>query len=44
MQKIKNGNKSLTSFKHAFYFQEIGFLALRRGARRHDKRQRSLSF
>ena len=23
--KIKNGNKSLTSFKHAIYFQEIGF-------------------
>jgi site-specific DNA-methyltransferase (adenine-specific) len=23
--KIKNGNKSLTSFKHALYFQEIGF-------------------
>ncbi|CRI35275.1 putative TYPE II DNA MODIFICATION ENZYME (METHYLTRANSFERASE) [Helicobacter heilmannii] len=23
--KIKNGNKSLTSFRHALYFQEIGF-------------------
>lgn len=23
--KIKNGNRSLTSFKHALYFQEIGF-------------------
>lgn len=23
--KIKNGNKSLTCFKHALYFQEIGF-------------------
>ena len=23
--KIKNGNKSLTSFKHGLYFQEIGF-------------------
>lgn len=23
--KIKNGNKSLTSFKHALYFQSIGF-------------------
>jgi site-specific DNA-methyltransferase (adenine-specific) len=23
--KIKNGNKSLTSFKHALYFQKIGF-------------------
>lgn len=23
--KIKNGNKSLTSFKHALHFQEIGF-------------------
>lgn len=23
--KIKNGNKTLTSFKHALYFQEVGF-------------------
>ncbi|MFN0202488.1 MAG: DNA-methyltransferase [Bacteroidia bacterium] len=23
--KVKNGNRSLTSFKHALYFQEVGF-------------------